>query len=59
MTAKLTTIVGFAMIPIPYINQNIAPKVLTNRNLKTFSIKKEIKIRTVPIYPKISQFILY
>ena len=57
MTAKFTTIVGFAIIPIPYTNQNIAPMVLTNRSLKTFSIRKETNIRTVPIYPKISQFI--
>lgn len=57
MTHEFTTIVGFAEIPNPYINQKIAPTVLTALSLKTFSIRKETRINTVPMYPKISQFI--
>jgi len=52
-------IVGHAIIPIPYAIQNIEPIPFTNRSLKMFSIINEYRTITVPIYPKISQFILF
>lgn len=48
-THELTTIVGIAIIPTPYTIQKIAPIELRTRSLKTFSIKKDINIKTVPM----------